>query len=180
MEISLTTDLKLLSDAHELTSQIEEEILDQYPNIDKTLIHYEPEHKVFLLIAVPLDVSGDSPPDEKFRLSEHFGEASNFAIVAKDSSNKTVHIKDYLKNPFKDLERKKGVKAAELLAEYGVDQVMSPVQFDGKGAGYALEAMQIEVVPTASRTLEQLIADLKEEKNPEGGHEASFGKDESN
>jgi predicted Fe-Mo cluster-binding NifX family protein len=111
-------------------------------------------------------------------LSEHFGEAAYFAIIAKDSSNNTVLIQDYLKNPFKVLERKKGVRAAELLVEYGVDQVMSPVQFDGKGAGYALEAMQIEVVPTASRTLEGLIADRKEEKNPEGGHEASVGKDE--
>jgi predicted Fe-Mo cluster-binding NifX family protein len=83
----------------------------------------------------------------------------------------------YLKNPFKDLERKKGVKTAELLAEYGVDQVRSPVQFDGKGAGYALEAMQIEVVPTDSRTLEGLIADIKGEKNPEGGHEAPMGRD---
>ena len=177
VEISLTTDLKLLRDAHELTSQIEEEILDQYPNIDKILIHYEPEHKVSLLIAVPLDVPGDSPPNEKSRLSEHFGEAAYFAIIAKDSSNNAVLIKDYLKNPFKDLERKKGVKAAELLAEYGVDQVRSPVQFDGKGAGYALEAMQIEVVPTDSRTLEGLIADIKGEKNPEGGHEAPMGRD---
>jgi cation diffusion facilitator family transporter len=177
VEISLTTNLKLLRDAHKQTSQIEEEILDQYPNIDKILVHYEPEHKVFLLIAVPLDVSGDSRPDEKSRLSEHFGEAPYFGIITKDSSDNTVLIKDYLKNPFKDLERKKGVKAAELLAEYGVDQVMSPVQFDGKGAGYALEAMQIEVVPNSSRTLECLIAYLKEGKDPGGGHEASLGKD---
>ena len=166
-EISLTTDLRLLRDAHELTAQIEEEILDQYPNIDNLLIHYEPEHKDFRLIAVPLDVSVNNSPDEKSGLSEHFGEAPYFAIIAEDFSNETVLIKDYLKNPFKDLERKKGVKAAELLAEYGVDQVRSPVQLNGKGAGYALEAMQIEVVPTGSRTLEELLADLKESAWPD-------------
>jgi cation diffusion facilitator family transporter len=165
VEISLTTNLKLLSDAHEQTSQIEEEILDQYPNIDKILIHYEPEHKVLLLIAVPLDVSGDNPPDEKSRLSEHFGEAAYFAVITKDSSSNMVLTKDYLKNPFKDLERKKGVKVAEMLVEYGVDQVRSSVQFDGKGAGYALEAMQIGIVPTASQTLEALIAEIKTELN---------------
>ena len=75
MEISLTTNLKLLSDAHQLTSEIEEEILDQYPNIDKILIHYEPEHKDIELIAVPLDITALNPPDEKSRLSDHFGEA---------------------------------------------------------------------------------------------------------
>jgi cation diffusion facilitator family transporter len=167
LEISLTTDLKLLRAAHDLTSQIEEEILDQYPNIDKILIHYEPERKALLLIAAPLDVSGDSPPEEKSGLSDHFGEAAYFAFITKDSSNNTVIIKDYLKNPFKDLERKKGVRVAEMLVEYGVDQVRSPVQFDGKGAGYALEAMQIEVVPTASRTLEALIAEIKAEFDEE-------------
>jgi cation diffusion facilitator family transporter len=166
VEISLTTDLKLLRDAHELTSQIEEEILDQYPNIDKLLIHYEPIHKDVQLIAVPLDVSGDNSPDEKSELSEHFGEAPYFAIIADDASNDTLHVRDYLRNPFKDLERKKGVKAAELLAEYGADQVRSPVQLNGKGAGYALEALQIQVVLTGSRTLEELLAELKERAGP--------------
>jgi len=166
VEISLTTDLRLLRDAHELTSQIEDEILDQYPNIDNLLIHYEPEHKDLRLIAVPLDVSVDDSPDEKSGLSEHFGEAPYFAIIEEDFSNETVLIKEYLKNPFKDLERKKGVKAAELLAEYGVDQVQSPVQLNGKGAGYALEALQIEVVPTASRSLEVLLAELQDSVGP--------------
>ena len=166
VEISLTTDLKLLRDAHELTSQIEEEILDQYPNIDKILIHYEPEHKDLRLIAVPLDVSGDNSPDEKSGLSEHFGEAPYFAIIAEDSSNNTVLIKDYLKNPFKDLERKKGVKAAELLAEYGVDQVRSPCTVEWQRSGLRSRSMQIEVVPTASRTLEELLAELKEGVGP--------------
>jgi cation diffusion facilitator family transporter len=166
VEISLTTDLRLLRDAHELTSQIEEEILDQYPNIDNLLIHYEPEHKDLRLIAVPLDVSVDNSPDEKSGLSEHFGEAPYFAIIEEDFSNETVLIKEYLKNPFKDLERKKGVKAAELLAEYGVDQVRSPVQLNGKGAGYALEALQIEVVPTVSRSLEVLLAELQDSAGP--------------
>ena len=167
VEISLTTDLKLLRDAHELTSQIEEEILDQYSNIDKILIHYEPAHKDQQLIAVPLNVAEGRLPDEKSGLSDHFGDASYFVVITRDSSNNTVFIKDYLKNPFNHLERKKGVKAAELLAEYGVDQVRSPVQFDGKGAGYALEAMQIEVVPTASRTQEDLIAEIKAELDEE-------------
>jgi len=161
VELSLTTDLKLLRDAHELTSRIEEEILDQYPNIDKILIHYEPEHKDLKLVAVALDVPGDHSPDETSLLSEHFGEAPYFAIIAEDSSNETVLIKDYVKNPFKDLERKKGVKAAEFLAEYGVDEVRSAVELNGKGAGYALEAFQIEVVLTASRTLGELLAELR-------------------
>jgi cation diffusion facilitator family transporter len=162
VEISLTTNLKLLSDAHQLTSEIEEEILDQYPNIDKILIHYEPEHKDIELIAVPL-VNGSNLPDEKSRLSDHFGEAPYFGIIAKSYSNRTVSIDNYLPNRFKDLERQKGVKAAEMLAEYGVDQVRSRVRLEGKGSGYALDALQIEVVPTSAQTLEDLITELKQD-----------------
>jgi cation diffusion facilitator family transporter len=163
VEISLTTNLKLLSDAHQLTSEIEEEILDQYPNIDKILIHYEPEHKDIELIAVPLDITALNLPDEKSRLSDHFGEAPYFGIISKNYSNRTVSIDDYLPNLFKDLERQKGVKAAEMLAEHGVDQVRSRVRLEGKGSGYALDALRVEVVPTSAQTLKDLITELKQD-----------------
>ena len=160
----MSTNLKLLREAHEITSHIEEEILDQFPSIDKILIHYEPDSKEIQLIAVPLNAGESSSPNENSRLSDHFGEASHFAILRRDSSTKTAFIQDYVRNPYKDLERQRGVKASELLYKYGVDQVRSPVHLAGKGAGYALEAMQIEVVPTASRTLEELIAEINQTK----------------
>jgi cation diffusion facilitator family transporter len=163
VEISLSTDLKLLSEAHERTSEIEEEILDMYPSIDKVLIHYEPEQKEVELIAAPLNVAEGDTPDEKSGLSEHFGETPYFAIIERSSSLKTVSIKSYQKNTFKDLERKKGVKAAEMLAELDVDEVRSPLTLDGKGAGYALEALQIKVVATSAQTLQGLVSELKKE-----------------
>ncbi|MGA8833746.1 MAG: cation diffusion facilitator family transporter [Desulfomonilaceae bacterium] len=163
VEISLSTDLKLLSEAHERTSEIEEEILDMYPSIDKVLIHYEPEQKEVELIAAPLNVAEGDIPDEKSGLSEHFGETPYFAIIERSSSLKTVSIKSYQKNTFKDLERKKGVKAAEMLAGLEVDEVRSPLTLDGKGAGYALEALQIKVVATSAQTLGDLITELKQE-----------------
>ncbi|MGO8877986.1 MAG: cation diffusion facilitator family transporter [Desulfomonilaceae bacterium] len=163
VEISLSTDLKLLSEAHEHTSEIEEEILDLYPSIDKILIHYEPEHRDIELIAAPLDVSDDGISNQQSQLSKHFGETPCFAIIERNSSLKTVSIKSYQKNTFKDLERKKGVKAAEMLAGLEVDEVRSPLTLDGKGAGYALEALQIRIVTTPAKTLEELITELKQE-----------------
>jgi cation diffusion facilitator family transporter len=163
VEISLSTDLKLLSEAHEHTSEIEEEILDLYPSIDKILIHYEPEHRDIELIAAPLDVSDDGISNQQSQLSKHFGETPCFAIIERNSSLKTVSIKSYQKNTFKDLERKKGVKAAEMLAGLEVDEVRSPLTLDGKGAGYALEALQIKVVATSAQTLGDLITELKQE-----------------
>ena len=134
-----------------------------YPSIDKVLIHYEPEQKEVGLIAAPLNVAEGDIPDQKSRLSEHFGETPYFAIIERSSSLKTVSIKSYQKNTFKDLERKKGVKAAEMLAELDVDEVRSPLTLDGKGAGYALEALQIKVVTTSAKTLQGLVSELKKE-----------------
>ncbi|MHB8202520.1 MAG: cation diffusion facilitator family transporter [Desulfomonilaceae bacterium] len=163
VEISLSTDLKLLSEAHERTSEIEEEILDMYPSIDKVLIHYEPEQKEVELISAPLNVAEGDTPDDKSGLSEHFGETPYFAIIERNSSLKTVSIKSYQKNAFKDLERKKGVKTAEMLAELDVDEVRTPITLEGKGSGYALDALQIRIVMTPAKTLEELITELKQE-----------------
>ncbi|MGC8659846.1 MAG: cation diffusion facilitator family transporter [Desulfomonilaceae bacterium] len=161
VEISLTTDVKLLSEAHERTSQIEEEILDLYPSIDKIIIHYEPEHKDIELIAAPLDVPEGDKPDTQSILSEHFGESPYFAVIERNSRLNTLSVKDYIRNPFIHMDRKKGVKTAEMLSEYGVDQLRSPVTLDGKGAGYALDAMQIEVVVTSVKNLTDLVEELK-------------------
>ncbi|MDA8406820.1 MAG: cation diffusion facilitator family transporter [Deltaproteobacteria bacterium] len=163
VEISLSTDLKLLSEAHERTSEIEEEILDMYPSIDKVLIHYEPEQKEVELIAAPLNVADGNTPNDKSEVSEHFGETPYFAIIERNSSLKTVSVRSYPKNSFKDLERKKGVKTAEMLAELDVDEVRTPITLEGKGSGYALDALQIRTVITPAKTLEELITELKQE-----------------
>ncbi len=163
VEISLSTDLKLLSEAHERTSEIEEEILDMYPSIDKVLIHYEPEQKEVELIAAPLNVADGNTPNDKSKVFEHFGETPYFAIIERNSSLKTVSVRSYPKNSFKDLERKKGVKTAEMLAELDVDEVRTPITLEGKGSGYALDALQIRTVITPAKTLEELITELKQE-----------------
>jgi predicted Fe-Mo cluster-binding NifX family protein len=157
VEATLRMDTRLLQDAHEIIVHLEEEILDRQPNIDKLLIHYEPEHKDLLSVAVPIDVPENEVPDESVKLSDHFGEAPYFAIMLKDHGNKKASIMDYLKNPFVDLERRKGVKVAKLLAEQGVDEVITRVDLEGKGSGYALEALQIDASVTDANTLPGLI-----------------------
>ncbi|MFH0958547.1 MAG: cation diffusion facilitator family transporter, partial [Pseudomonadota bacterium] len=165
VEISLTTNLKRLNEAHVITSEIEEEILDLYPNIDKILIHYEPEHKSIEIVASPLDVKEGEFPDEKTAISEHFGDAPYFAIIDRDLSRKDVAIRTYMENPFKDVEKKKGVRVAEWLSELGVDEVLSGVDFEGKGSGYALEAMNIKMVTTSAKTLGELSEQMKTNLN---------------
>ncbi len=79
--------------------------------------------------------------------------SSNFSL-------KKVFIRSYMENPFKDVEKKKGVRVAEFLLEHAVDEVRSRVDFEGKGSGYALEAMNIAIVTTSANTLGEMIEQM--------------------
>ena len=162
VEASLKMDTRLLREAHEIISGLEEEILDRMPNIDKILIHYEPEQKEFKFYAVTLDASQNDFPDEDTCLSDHFGEAPYFAILRKELRNGKVIVQGYEKNPFVKLERHKGVKVAEFLADMHIDEVVSRADLVGKGSGYALEALQIDYSLTNAETLKDLMRELQE------------------
>jgi divalent metal cation (Fe/Co/Zn/Cd) transporter len=45
VEAEIKLDARLLRDAHLAVSHLEDEILDRWPEIDRILIHYEPEQK---------------------------------------------------------------------------------------------------------------------------------------
>ena len=162
VEIALTVNVKLLRDAHGVTSDLEEEILDRWPEIDRILIHYEPEKRDSILIASPLDSSEALSFSETLKLSDHFGTAPSFVLIRKNLREGSAGFQEFLRNPFVELERRKGVKVAEFLADEGVDQVWTRVELDGKGAKYALEALDIEVLPTTAGTVGELIRQIEQ------------------
>jgi len=163
VEVTLRLDIRLLREAHRITSDLEEEILDHWPNIDRLLIHYEPEQKDVVSVAAPLDVASDQSPTGTSGLSEHFGDARYFAIISKHMHKQTASIERFLENPFRDLEHRKGVKVAELLAEQGIDEVRTVRDLESTGAGYALLALEVDVFLTRSTTVAELLAELENE-----------------
>jgi predicted Fe-Mo cluster-binding NifX family protein len=70
-----------------------------------------------------------------------------------------------VENRFRNLERHRGVKAAESLAEMGVEEVWTRAAISGKGAGYALEAFGIDVITAEATTLRELISEIAQ--NPD-------------
>ncbi len=162
VEADVKLDARLLRDAHNVVSDLEEEILDRWPGIDRILIHYEPEQKEFNRIAVPVDVPKGERPELDSRLSEHFGEAPFFAVLKKEMRTGNVALETFVGNRFSVLERHRGVKAAELLAEAGVDEVWTRATLDGKGAGYALEALGIDVFTTRATFLRELVSAIED------------------
>lgn len=163
VEISLQMHTRLLREAHEIVSHLEEEILDRWQEIDKIVVHYEPQHKETWLIAVPLKVEQESVPGPDAKLSDHFGEAPYFAILEKNMGSGHVSVKTCIGNPFRALDRHKGVKVAELIADQGMDEVITRANLEGKGSGYALEALQISHSVTSAATLEELQLTLARE-----------------
>ncbi len=157
VEANVKVDARLLRDAHEVVSHLEEDILDRWPEIDRILIHYEPEQKESILVAVPVDVVSEAQPDLDSPLSEHFGEAPFAALLRKTMRSGKLTFETFVENRFRSQERHRGVKAAELLAELGVDEVWTRVPLEGKGAGYALEALGIDVRTTEATTLRELL-----------------------
>jgi cation diffusion facilitator family transporter len=160
VEISVCLDIRRLKTAHDLISHLEEEILDRHPSIDKLLVHYEPIRKNITRMATPMDIPADRPADLDSRVSEHFGEATHFALVQRDNRDGTVRLERFLVNPYRELERRKGVKVAEMLRDEEVDEVFTRAELDGKGSGYSLEALGIDAVPTSAITLRQLIEEI--------------------
>ena len=154
-----TPDLKK---AHRESERIEENIRRQVPNVERILIHYEPEERVRLRYAVPLQ-------DREGLIGDHFGEAPYFAIVDVDTREGRIERQEIVDNPFTDAEERKGVQVAEMLLAQKVDVVLLHHSLSGKGAGYAFEAAGVEMRMTTAATLAEAIADVVGSHGEGGG-----------
>jgi cation diffusion facilitator family transporter len=152
--------LKRLRDAHDVASRIEKDIRARIPMVERVVIHYEPQKKEYRRLAVPLS-------DAEGSISEHFGSSPYIALWDARVSDGSVISKETVENPFASIEKGKGIKLAELLAEKGVDVLYTREVFEGKGPEYVLSDAEIEVRKTDLKELEDLIS-LK----PEGGENA--------
>ncbi|KLK88497.1 cation transporter [Methanoculleus sediminis] len=138
-----TSDLK---EAHRASERIEEKIRIRVQNVERVVIHYEPEEKTHLRYAVPLQ-------DREGLISDHFGEAPYFAILDVDTEKNRIERQDIVANPFTDLEKRKGGQVAEMLLAQQIDVVLLHHSLSGRAAGYALEAAGVEMRMTPAATL---------------------------
>jgi len=154
-----TPDLK---EAHQASDRIEETIQRQVQNVERVVIHYEPEEKAHLRYAVPLE-------DREGRISDHLGEAPYFAIFDVDARKNFVERHDIIENPFTDAEERKGVQIAEMLIAREIDVVLMPHLVSGRGIGYAFEASGVEMRMTTAATLAEAIEDVTGHTGEEAG-----------
>ena len=160
IELEIRTNLKDLERAHSLSDKIGTRIKSEIKNVDRVIIHMEPEKKEFIRYAVPCTENNAL----KSRVSEHFGKAEYFCLFdIRTADNELVDLR-FIKNPFITLEKRKGLKAAELLVANKIDKLLSKESIAHKSAFYVLEDAYVEFEETAADTIEEVINMLSPQK----------------
>jgi len=118
--------------------RIEAAVRDAIPHLERVLVQVEPAGSPQVRYAVPL-AAADGP------VSAHFGEAPYFAILTLQRDDRSVVERQLAVNPFRDVERGKGLRVAEWLVAQKVDVVLSRETLQGKGPAYVFRDAGIEL-----------------------------------
>jgi len=155
LEMVLVVRTENLEKAHSLSTRIEERIREEIGRIDRVVIHYEPQQRVRVIIAVPLN-------DPEGTISAHFGEAPHFARLVVRTQGGAVEEQQITASEAAGAEKSKGILVAEWLIRGKTDVVILKEPL-GKGPEYALRDAGIEVEVWKVTTLDEVIGRLGEE-----------------
>jgi cation diffusion facilitator family transporter len=160
IELEIRTNLRDLQRAHHLSDKIEERIKLEIKNVDRVIIHMEPEEREFIRYAVPCTENKGL----ESKISQHFGKAEYFCLFdIRTTDNELIDMR-FIKNPFIALEKRKGLRAAELLVTHKIDKLLSKESVAQKSAFYVLEDAYVEFEETPADRIEEIISNLSLEK----------------
>jgi cation diffusion facilitator family transporter len=142
-----------LEKAHRLSEQLEETVRSEVSNVERVLIHYEPQIKTSFIYGVPLQDTGGA-------VSGHLGKAPYFALAEVRVDDGALLRQEIVANPHRDLEKQKGIEAAKMLVDRGVDVLLVKESLEGKGPSFVLADAGVEARLTKADTLGQILADL--------------------
>jgi cation diffusion facilitator family transporter len=150
--------IKKFAQAHQLSEEIKRSILKEIPQVDQVTIHYEPVKKNFLIYAIPVE-------EDKYTISEHFGDAPYFYLVRIGEEERTVQEEKFLPNPYLKEAKGKGIKVSEWLLQNGVDTVYTRKTFDGKGPSYVFSNADADVIIAEDKTIDEIHKKLTEQEH---------------
>ncbi len=139
-----------LRKAHDVIERIKADIHEQVQHIDRLTIHYEPEERTHLRIAVPLR-------DRSGAVSDKFGESPHFAMNVVRLSDRTTTEQDILDTPHTGLKKGRGIQVANWLVEQGVDHVAVQEDISGKGPGYVLQNAAVGIHRTDAKDVPEAV-----------------------
>jgi len=150
VEADITLRTPNLEKAHQISERIEQEIVKAVPNVDRTVLHYEPWHATKIRYAVPL-------ADHEGTISSHFGEAPYFALVDIDIPGRKVERTEVIANPHQQVMKGKGIPVANFLLTFKPAVVATREDITGKGPGYVFSEAGIETIQTDAGELGTFI-----------------------
>jgi len=145
-----------LERAHRISEQLDKAIRDGVSNVERVVIHYEPQVKTILIYGVPLS-------DPTGTVSEHLGKAAYFALVELKADDRTLLREQILINPYQADEKQKGLQVARMLVDQGVDILLLKEGLEGKGPSYVLADGGVETRITGANTLSEIVRELAAE-----------------
>lgn len=150
VETELIMDTRDLEKAHAITQLIESDIRKKVPHVERVLIHYEPQVREHVRIAVPLS-------DTAGYVSAHFGEAPHFAMVLFRRSDGEIEKQEIVNNPHTGVVKAKGIRVAEWLVNQKVDIVVVKEDLQGKGPAYVFADAGVELRRSSASELTEVM-----------------------
>lgn len=140
-----------VEEGHDVSEKVEKAVREAIPEIDSLQVHIEPRKGPLKECKVAVPVREDQGLESG--ISSHVGKTPYFLIAHVEQGEITRW--NIEKNPSQNKEKKKGVIAAEFLAEMHVDVVVA--DDPGKGALYTLQANKIRTAAPQGDTLEEIV-----------------------
>lgn len=150
IEGHVVLDVDDLEEAHQISYRLERAVRDVAENIDRVLIHFEPQHKETLLYAAPMATDD--------LIADDFGQAEKFALVTVGTDDQRVRDVRHIANPYIEAGSGRGILIAHMLRDEDVDAVFIREELEGKGPYYALAAEHVRTVQTEATTLAEALS----------------------
>ena len=155
LSIQVLLRTKNFEKAHHVSRRIEERIRHEISNVEVVNIHYEPQEERHRLFAVPLKSA-------KGEISDHLGDSPFFAIIDLNKSDNSIKVEQILENPYRQIEKGKGIKVAEWLVEKKIDEVRVHGDIKHKGPDYVFSNAGVDIVKTEMKELNALMYEIME------------------
>jgi len=150
-KITLRTDH--LEKAHQISRKIESKIRTEIPHVERVIIHFGPEEKSHVRIALPVQ-------DGKSRISNHFGEAPFFGILHVRRKDNVIERQNIVENPHRKVKTAKGIRVAEWLLDQGVDHVGMKEDVSHKGPGYVFSNAGVKIHTVSAGRIDEAASEI--------------------
>jgi predicted Fe-Mo cluster-binding NifX family protein len=156
VELDITLRVQELQRGHRIAEELENRIKLAIPQVDRVLIHYQPQAEKYLIYGIPL-------AEDKKTISAHFGEAPFFRLYRLDNSGGGVVSEQILANPYLKDEKAKGIKVAKWLLENSMDVLLTHQDQSGKGPGFVLGNGGVAILLTSETDCQKALAAVQED-----------------